>query len=53
MNSTHRLIYCNEKFHVILPNNWIKSVGIENGDSVSFKIDDKDFNKLIIKKSDK
>jgi len=52
MKCTRRLVFCNEKFHVILPNNWVKAVGIKKGDHVTLEIDDEDFTRLIIKKSD-
>lgn len=52
MKCTHRLVFCNEKFHVILPNNWVKAVGIKKGDHATLEIDDEDFTRLIIKKSD-
>jgi antitoxin component of MazEF toxin-antitoxin module len=52
MKCTRRLVYCNDKFHVILPNNWVKAVDIHKGDHVTLEIDDKDFHRLIIKKSD-
>lgn len=51
MKCTRRLVFCNEKFHVILPDNWVKAVGIKKGDYVTLKIDDEDFTKLILKKS--
>ena len=52
MKCKRRLVYCNEQFHVILPNKWVKKVGIKKGGHVTLEIDDKDFNKLIIKKSE-
>jgi len=52
MKCTRRLVYCNDKYHVILPNKWIEAVNIHEGDHVTLEIDDNDFNKLIIKKSD-
>ena len=52
MKCTRRLVYCNDQFHVILPDNWVKAVNIQKGDHVTLEIDDNDFQKLIIKKSD-
>jgi antitoxin component of MazEF toxin-antitoxin module len=52
MKCTRRLVYCNDQFHVILPNKWVKAVKIHKGDHVTLEIDDKDFHKLIIRKSD-
>jgi antitoxin component of MazEF toxin-antitoxin module len=53
MKCTRRLVYCNDQFHVILPNKWVKAVEIHKGDHVTLEIDDKDFHKLIIRKIDK
>jgi len=53
MKCTRRLVYCNDQFHVILPNKWVKAVKIHKGDHVTLEIDDKDFHKLIIRKIDK
>ena len=50
MTCTHRLVYCNDQFHVILPNKWVKAVNIQKGDYVTLEIDNNDFNKLIVKK---
>jgi bifunctional DNA-binding transcriptional regulator/antitoxin component of YhaV-PrlF toxin-antitoxin module len=52
MKCTRRLVYCNDQFHVILPDKWVNAVGIQRGDHVTLEIDEKDFHKLIIKKSD-
>jgi bifunctional DNA-binding transcriptional regulator/antitoxin component of YhaV-PrlF toxin-antitoxin module len=52
MKCTNKLVYCNEQYHVILPKKWVKAVYIHKGDHVTLEIDDKDFNRLIIKKSD-
>lgn len=51
MKCKRRLVYCNEKFHVILPNEWVKKVGLKKGGHVTLEIDETDFNRLIIKKS--
>jgi antitoxin component of MazEF toxin-antitoxin module len=51
MKCTRRLVYCNDKFHVILPNKWVKDADIHKGDHITIEIDEKDFHKLIIKKS--
>jgi bifunctional DNA-binding transcriptional regulator/antitoxin component of YhaV-PrlF toxin-antitoxin module len=51
MKCKRRLVYCNDKFHVILPKKWVKAVGIHKGDHVTLEIDDEDFNRLIIRKS--
>ena len=50
MKCTHRLVYCNDQFHVILPNKWINAVNIQKGDYVTLEIDNNDLNKLIVKK---
>jgi bifunctional DNA-binding transcriptional regulator/antitoxin component of YhaV-PrlF toxin-antitoxin module len=50
MKCTRRLVYCNDQFHVILPDRWVEAVNIHKGDHVTLEIDDNDFNKLIIKK---
>ncbi len=50
MKCKRRLVYCNDQFHVILPNEWINLVNIKKGDHVTLEIDDNDFNRLIIKK---
>ncbi|MGZ7068740.1 MAG: AbrB/MazE/SpoVT family DNA-binding domain-containing protein [Methanobacterium sp.] len=50
MKCTRRLVYCNDKYHVILPNKWIEAVNIHEGDHVTLEIDDNNFHKLIIKK---
>ena len=50
MTCTHRLVYCNDQFHVILPNKWVKAVNIQKGDYVTLEIDNNDLNKLIVKK---
>lgn len=52
MKYQRRLVYCNEKYHVILPNEWIKKVGLKKGGHVTLEIDENDFNRLIVKKSD-
>lgn len=52
MKCTRRLVYCNDQFHVILPDKWVKAVNIHKGDHVTLNIDDNDFHKLIIKKSE-
>lgn len=44
-----RLVYCNGKYHVILPSEWVKAVGVHDGDEVTLEIDEEDFHKLIIK----
>lgn len=44
-----RLVYCNGKYHVILPSEWVNAVGIRDGDEVTLEIDEEDFHKLIIK----
>lgn len=44
-----RLVYCNGKYHVILPSGWVEAVGIQEGDEVTLKIDSEDFHRLIIR----
>ncbi|MBI5681374.1 MAG: AbrB/MazE/SpoVT family DNA-binding domain-containing protein [Methanobacterium sp.] len=43
------LVYCNGKYHVILPSKWVKAVDIHVGDEVTLEMDDEDFHRLIIK----
>ena len=50
MKCTHRLVYCNDQFHVILPNKWVNAVNIQKGDYVTLEIDNNDLNKLIVRK---
>jgi len=52
MKCKRRLVYCNEQYHVILPNKWVKAVDIHEGDHVILEIDDKNYHRLIIQKSD-
>ena len=52
MKCKRRLVFCNDQFHVILPDKWVKAVDIHKGDHVTLEIDDKNFNRLIIKKSE-
>jgi antitoxin component of MazEF toxin-antitoxin module len=49
MMEKRRLVYCNGKYHVILPSKWVKSVGVQDGDEVTLEIDKEDYHKLIIK----
>ncbi|NYB27719.1 MAG: AbrB/MazE/SpoVT family DNA-binding domain-containing protein [Methanobacteriaceae archaeon] len=49
IKSKKRLVYCNKRFRVTLPVNWVNRVGIKHGDYVNLQIDG---NKLIVKKSD-
>lgn len=50
MKCTRRLVYCNDQFHVILPNKWVKAVNIHRGDHVTLEIDDENNSRLIVRK---
>jgi antitoxin component of MazEF toxin-antitoxin module len=52
MKCTKRLVYCNDQFHVILPDKWVNRVNIQKGDHVTLEIDNKDYTRLIVKKSE-